>query len=145
MTLDSYLFTLVFTVDILANLYYALHMSVYVLFCLVKDFDNENYTEERIPVPPGASGDFNMYPPVENTPDSMSAMPVVFEPLPDITSRLRPPQPGSGPSRLRPRVTQEARERSYSDDSLDDAVHRDNIQQKLRLQNILSKWHDVVS
>ena len=81
-----------------------------------------------------------MYPPVENTPDSVSATPIVFEPLPDITAKLRQPNHVSNNSHLRPKVAQ-ARDRAESEESLDEAIQRDTIQDKMRLQNLISKLY----
>lgn len=106
----------------------------------MQDFENEDSYLPDCTVHQSNSGatDFSMYPPVENTPDPISASPVIFEPLPDL-NKLRP----SNAVILRPRVgmlSPKLRERSYSDDSLDDIVEPDPIQDKLRLQTIMCKF-----
>lgn len=82
--------------------------------------------------------EFTMYPPIENTPDTVSATsPVVFEPLPDLTPETR--HRVGNAWRLRPKLTHEGQVRSDSTDSLDRVMQNDSIQQKLKLQNLISE------
>lgn len=60
------------------------------MFIHGQDFDNEESFTPTDVAPPGPAGDFSLYPPVESTPDTGGAGPVIFEPLPDITNRARP-------------------------------------------------------
>ena len=92
------------------------------------------------PPPAGPAAEFSMYPPVESTPDIGGLAPVYFEPLPDITSKLKPRV--SNATVLRPKVgVVNARmlDREDSEDGLDDFPPRDSIQDKMKLQSLVSK------
>ena len=57
---------------------------------VLKEFDNTESAHDSDLNTAAVPADFSMYPPVENTPDSVvQSDPVTFEPLPDI-SQLRP-------------------------------------------------------
>ena len=87
-------------------------------------------------VPPVNAAEFTMYPPAESSPE----VPIIFEPLPDISMKLRPAV--SNASVLRPKVSivsPHAMERSDSDENLPELM-RDPIQDKMKLQNLLSKY-----
>ena len=92
------------------------------------------------PPPAGLVGEFSMYPPVESTPDPLAQSAIYFEPLPDIT-KLKPKV--SNATVLRPKVgmaSARTLEREDSDDGLEEVVApRDSIQEKLRLQALVSK------
>ena len=79
-----------------------------------------------------------MYPPpAESTPEQ----PVMFEPLPDITHSARPLV--SNATVLRPKVGMvKARslERADSEENLEEVPQVDPIQDKLKLQSLLSKY-----
>ena len=75
-----------------------------VILLFFQDFENEDPISEV--VPPAAS-EFTMYPPVENTPETMSAAPVYFEPLPDFSHRLEDKnQHLLNQTQLRPKISE---------------------------------------
>ena len=141
--------------------------------CQFQDFENEESFTPTDVAPSGPAGDFSLYPPVENTPDTGIGGPIIFEPLPDIPGKrskvrkflLRSPSklclsPNelefrwpyhscclrfvlqvSNASALRPKVSTgtSGRDRVDSEESLEDIIERDSMQDKLKLQNLLSK------
>ena len=80
-----------------------------------------------------------MYPPVESTTEALGSSPVIFEPLPDITKKGRV----SNASVLRPKVSPATSvlERTDSEESMEEAMSRDTVQDKLKLQTLLCKYH----
>lgn len=99
----------------------------------MQDFENEDNSE----VDTRNAAEFSMYPPVESTQEAMGT-PVIFEPLPDITRRGRVSNAGI----LRPKVTLVSNllERTDSEESLEESLQRDSIQDKLKLQALLCKY-----
>lgn len=105
----------------------------------LQDFENED-TFNQEPVVPTPPSEFTMYPPVENTPENVTTAPVYFEPLPDIAMQQKQKQQHMvNSAQLRPKVLQESRSRASSEDSIEEAIQRDSLQEKMKLQNILSK------
>ncbi|ELU06843.1 hypothetical protein CAPTEDRAFT_228532 [Capitella teleta] len=128
----------------------ALISSAVVLFSCVdwckeqagfKDFQNEDaFAPDSIVATSNRDvHDFSMYPPVESTPDTIVNAPVYFEPLPDIaTQRRLREQHKANTLQLRPKVSMVTRERHDSEDDLDDVIQQDTLQEKLKLQSLLS-------
>lgn len=106
----------------------------------MQDFENEDVFSTEVETPPPVPSEFTMYPPMESTPDAMSAAPIVFEPLPDPI-QLKPKSDHAPNARqLRPKVAIATRDRTDSEDSLEDIMQpADVTQDKLKLHNLISE------
>ena len=80
-----------------------------------------------------------MYPPVESTPTPGSSV-LYFEPLPDLSGQQQHAKRAKvNRRRLRPKVAMAWNTDGGSEESLEEAVKRDVVEDQTTLQNIIGK------